>query len=164
MRLCPFVCVSAVFVRLFQLSWKISLGNRNRHHPGSLSGKWNPESGSQPSNHTFVLFIHFSLCQKGLREVSRYKNACWETVMAKEDLRELCGAHVPSAFCFLKPRMLYKTPRELKFLRDDGSSSCRPGAEGAEKAGPHTRHSQKPLIRVDPECFTRASGPGLTRL
>lgn len=23
-----------------------------------LSGKWNPESGSQTSNHTFILFIH----------------------------------------------------------------------------------------------------------
>lgn len=45
-------------VRLFQLSRKKSLGNRNRHRRGSLSGKWNPESGSQTSNHTFVLFIH----------------------------------------------------------------------------------------------------------
>lgn len=45
-------------VRLFQLSWKKLLGNRNGHRPGSLSGKWNPESGSQTSNHTFKLFIH----------------------------------------------------------------------------------------------------------
>lgn len=43
---------------MFQLSRKKSLGNRNRHCRGSLSGKWNPESGSQTSNHTFVLFIH----------------------------------------------------------------------------------------------------------
>lgn len=45
-------------VQLFQLSRKKSLGNRNGHHRGSLSGKWNPESGSQTFNHTFVLFIH----------------------------------------------------------------------------------------------------------
>lgn len=45
-------------VWLFQLSWKKLLGNRNGHRPGSLSGKWNPESGSQTSNHTFILFIH----------------------------------------------------------------------------------------------------------
>lgn len=50
------VCCS---VWLFQVSWKELLGNRNGHRPGSLSGKWNPESGSQTSNHTFVLFIHF---------------------------------------------------------------------------------------------------------
>lgn len=54
-------CVSVPGVwcsfQLFQLSRKKSLGNRNRHRQGSLSGKWNPESGSQTSNHTFVLFI-----------------------------------------------------------------------------------------------------------
>lgn len=34
------------------------LGNRNGHRPGFLSGKWNPESVSQTSNHTFILLIH----------------------------------------------------------------------------------------------------------
>lgn len=52
----------AFYVRLFQLFQKKLLGNRKRHHPGFLSGKWNPESGSQTSNHTFVSFIHYSLC------------------------------------------------------------------------------------------------------
>lgn len=52
-------CLRRACVRLSQLSRKISLGSRKGHRPGSPSGKWNPESGSQTSNHTFVLFIHF---------------------------------------------------------------------------------------------------------
>lgn len=63
---------------------KKSLGNKNRQHPGPLSAKWNPESGSQTSHHTFcIIYSFFTLlcCQKGLREVrtNRSKYVCWET-------------------------------------------------------------------------------------
>lgn len=61
--LCP-ECVRCLVLRLIVPAFlekkerKKLLGNWNVHRPGFLSGKWNPESRSQTSNHTFILFIH----------------------------------------------------------------------------------------------------------
>lgn len=61
------------------------LGNGTGHRPGSLSGKWNPESRSQTQNHAFILFIHSLSCgvpdtepgAGGEREKKKgYRNVC----------------------------------------------------------------------------------------
>lgn len=111
-RPCPF-CLRPrrVCVRLFQLSQKKLLGNRNGHYPGSPSGKWNPESGSLTANHTFVSLIHFSHCCAARKAWGRWaqtdtKYVCWETDMAEErrrveDVWKLCRARVQPTLSFL---------------------------------------------------------------
>lgn len=73
------VCVCV----LFPLSCKKLLCNRCEHRPGSLSEKWNPESGSQdvqPHLHIIYLFPLQLSCQRRPREESSSgcKYACWE--------------------------------------------------------------------------------------
>lgn len=87
----PFVCsclFGVVFVAIVLTFLKKLLGYRNGHRPGSLWKKWNPESGSQTHNHTFIWFIHppwRPARDAGRRRRRRLKYVCEEIHMSKTE-------------------------------------------------------------------------------
>lgn len=154
-----------VCVRLFQLSQKKLLGNRNRHHPGSLSGKWNPEPGSQTSNHTFVSFIHFSLGCAARKAWGRWAQTDTTMCVGKPAwLRQTCGNSAGHVF---SPRAASYSDYNLKDVTltevPDRWWKLSAADRGQDEQKSHSQ-TQQQLMEVDSECFSTHSDPGPTWL